>query len=286
MTGPVPGIDRRKQPRGVLRRLARREGGRLRRGARRPVASLADRSAGASGRADTRSELLGYAPRVVARRRRDRVFSRDRGGPAEGAQALWIMRADGTNPRRVADFSGQMVWLPDRKMLIQRGDIPLRLDPASGATEPVRGSEGANAPDRRSHRAVAGVPEQRRREKSWPSRSPAEPLVSSTIGQYEGLSPALLAVRPLAVFSARPQEPLPRARPRAGLGDRRSAEGDRLLRARPLHRRSQVLPRRLSPLLHARAKDGGHLHSSLRRARRRRPADDVVAGRRNEGGLR
>ena len=65
------------------------------------------------------------------------AFSRGAVGMGQGAQALWIMRSDGTNPRRVADFSGQMAWLPDRKMLIQRGDTLLRLDPASGVTEPV-----------------------------------------------------------------------------------------------------------------------------------------------------
>jgi len=70
------------------------------------------------------------------------AFSRGAVGMGQGAQALWIMRSDGTNPRRVADFSGQMAWLPDRKMLIQRGDSLLRLDPASGATEAV---PGANA---------------------------------------------------------------------------------------------------------------------------------------------
>jgi len=69
------------------------------------------------------------------------AFSRSATGPGEGAQALWIMRTDGTRPRRVADFSGQMVWLPDRKILIQRGDDLLRLDPVSGATEPGPGAK-------------------------------------------------------------------------------------------------------------------------------------------------
>ena len=56
--------------------------GGLRRGAWRLVASLAHRSAGAPGRADAGSELLGRESRVVARRRRDRVFPNGRGSAA------------------------------------------------------------------------------------------------------------------------------------------------------------------------------------------------------------
>jgi Tol biopolymer transport system component len=69
------------------------------------------------------------------------AFSRGTAGAGQGTQALWIMRTDGTNPRRVADFSGQMIWLSDRKMLIQRGETLLRLDPATGATEPFPGAK-------------------------------------------------------------------------------------------------------------------------------------------------
>ncbi len=68
---------------------------------------------------------------------RDIAFSRGTGGTAEGAQSLWIMRADGTNPRRLGDFSGQLVWLPDRKAIVQRGQSMVRLDLDSGVTTPV-----------------------------------------------------------------------------------------------------------------------------------------------------
>src|SRR5207253_7643057 len=76
-----------------------------------------------------------------------------------------------------------------------------------------------------------------------------------------GLPPVLLAVGPLGVLSARPQEPVPRTRPGAGLGERPSGEGDGLHRVRPLHRESQDLARWLEALLHARTENGGHLHS-------------------------
>ena len=50
------------------------------------------------------------------------AFSRGVGGPGEGSQALWIIGADGTRPRRVTDFTGKMTWLPDGKALVQRGE--------------------------------------------------------------------------------------------------------------------------------------------------------------------
>ena len=106
--GTGPGADLRKQPRGILRPRPRRESGRLRGGPRRPGASLAHRSAGASGRAHARSELLGDVPRVVARRQRDRVFSIGRrsrrrrpgaldheGGRHQPAAGHRLLRADG-----------------------------------------------------------------------------------------------------------------------------------------------------------------------------------------------
>jgi Tol biopolymer transport system component len=68
------------------------------------------------------------------------AFSRMVAGASQGAQAFWIMNADGTNPRRVTDFSGEMAWLPDGRALVQRGDTLLRLDLASGATVPIAGA--------------------------------------------------------------------------------------------------------------------------------------------------
>ncbi len=63
---------------------------------------------------------------------REIAFSRVRAGTSQGEQALWIMNADGTGPRRVTEFSGRMIWLPDGSALAQRGEELLRLDPASG----------------------------------------------------------------------------------------------------------------------------------------------------------
>ncbi len=68
------------------------------------------------------------------------AFSRMVAGASQGSQAFWIMKADGTSPRRVSDFSGEMAWLPDGKALVQRGDRLLRLDLASGATAPIAGA--------------------------------------------------------------------------------------------------------------------------------------------------
>ncbi len=65
------------------------------------------------------------------------AFSRGTGGPAEGAQSLWIMRADGTNPRRLGNFSGQMAWLPDGKAIVQRDQSMMKLDLASGVATPI-----------------------------------------------------------------------------------------------------------------------------------------------------
>lgn len=69
------------------------------------------------------------------------AFSRTVAGASDGSQTLWIMKTDGTNPRRVTDFSGQMAWLPDGKALVQRGDTLVRLDLASGATAPIAGAK-------------------------------------------------------------------------------------------------------------------------------------------------
>ena len=48
------------------------------------------------------------------------------------------MNADGTNPRRVTEMTGGAgtpIWMPGGKdILVPRGDVVLRLDPASGRT--------------------------------------------------------------------------------------------------------------------------------------------------------
>ncbi len=72
--GFAAGIDLRQQPRRVLRSLARRKGGRLLRRARCELASLAYRPAGGRGRAHAGPGVFRDVPRVVASRRRDRVF--------------------------------------------------------------------------------------------------------------------------------------------------------------------------------------------------------------------
>jgi Tol biopolymer transport system component len=69
------------------------------------------------------------------------AFSRTAAGASDGSKTLWIMKADGTNPRRVTDYSGEMVWLPDGKALVQRGDTVVRLDFASGVVAPIAGAK-------------------------------------------------------------------------------------------------------------------------------------------------
>jgi len=65
------------------------------------------------------------------------AFARTPIGSPEAAASLWLANADGTNPRRVTDFTGEMVWLSDESAIIERGERLLRLDLASGATEPI-----------------------------------------------------------------------------------------------------------------------------------------------------
>jgi Tol biopolymer transport system component len=67
------------------------------------------------------------------------AFSRTAAAASDGSKSLWIMKADGTDPRKVTDYSGEMVWLPDRKVLVQRGDTVSRLDITSGAAAPIAG---------------------------------------------------------------------------------------------------------------------------------------------------
>jgi Tol biopolymer transport system component len=68
------------------------------------------------------------------------AFSRSRPG-GEGATSLWVMNADGTNPRRVADDSGMAAWLPDGKsVLALRGAGIVRIDLATASAAAVAGS--------------------------------------------------------------------------------------------------------------------------------------------------
>jgi Tol biopolymer transport system component len=73
---------------------------------------------------------------------REIAFARTDASAPGASQALWIMNADGTNPRQVTEFSGQMAWLPDEKnILIQRDGGLMKLDIASGAAMPIGGAK-------------------------------------------------------------------------------------------------------------------------------------------------
>ena len=72
---------------------------------------------------------------------REIAFSRTAVSASEASTRLWIMNADGTNPRRVTEFSGDTAWLPGKEeILIQRDGGLTKLDLASGATTPVAGA--------------------------------------------------------------------------------------------------------------------------------------------------
>lgn len=71
------------------------------------------------------------------------AFSRTETGTSQ--EALWIMRADGTNLRRVTDSLGHVAWLPDGKVLVRRGGTLIRLDLASGVTAPIAGVKAQTA---------------------------------------------------------------------------------------------------------------------------------------------
>ncbi len=69
------------------------------------------------------------------------AFARTGAGASQGSEDLWIMKADGTHPRRVTDYSGEMAWLPGGQILLQRGGALLRFDLAAGVAAPVPGSK-------------------------------------------------------------------------------------------------------------------------------------------------
>jgi Tol biopolymer transport system component len=75
---------------------------------------------------------------------REIAFHRMRVGEDTADQALWIMKADGTSPRRLIETSGagNAAWLPDGKsILVQRGEGLMRVDVASGASTLVVGAK-------------------------------------------------------------------------------------------------------------------------------------------------
>jgi Tol biopolymer transport system component len=71
---------------------------------------------------------------------REIAFSRT-GPGASGPTALWVMNADGTSPRHVADETGFSAWLPDGKSVLAiRDDKILRIDLATGSAAFVQGA--------------------------------------------------------------------------------------------------------------------------------------------------
>jgi Tol biopolymer transport system component len=76
---------------------------------------------------------------------REILFTRFPAGQAEGSAegSLWIMNADGTNPRRATEVSGPATWMPDgKRILIPRGDGVFQFDLASNQAIPVPGAVG------------------------------------------------------------------------------------------------------------------------------------------------
>src|SRR6266545_170493 len=75
------------------------------------------------------------------------AFSRTPVGESGTSRALWIMKPDGTSPRRVTDASdlsgaGSVAWLPDgKRILIQNRDGLATIDVESGAVTPVAGAK-------------------------------------------------------------------------------------------------------------------------------------------------
>jgi Tol biopolymer transport system component len=77
---------------------------------------------------------------------REIAFSRQAPGKSEGSLSLWIMRADGSSPRHIAEMTGAgaaPVWMPDgKRLLIPAGDQLNLLDLTSGKSAPVPGAVG------------------------------------------------------------------------------------------------------------------------------------------------
>jgi Tol biopolymer transport system component len=71
---------------------------------------------------------------------REIAFSRTRPG-ASTPDALWVMNADGTSPRHIADGFVFSAWLPDGAgVLAIRDDRIVRIDLATGSAVPVEGA--------------------------------------------------------------------------------------------------------------------------------------------------
>src|SRR5262249_52786464 len=60
-----------------------------------------------------------------------------------GPYALWVMRPDGTSPRKAGEALDQCQWLPDSKRIlaISRGGLA-QVDLATGIVTPVAGARG------------------------------------------------------------------------------------------------------------------------------------------------
>ena len=72
---------------------------------------------------------------------REIAFVRSSVGERRPTGALWVMSADGTNPRRVADDVWFSVWMPDGKSLLSiRGGGLVRVDVATGSAVPIPGA--------------------------------------------------------------------------------------------------------------------------------------------------
>ena len=62
-------------------------------------------------------------------------------GSWQPSGSLWLMNADGTSPRRVADNVGFPTWFPDGKSLLGiRGGGVVRIDLATGSAVPIPGA--------------------------------------------------------------------------------------------------------------------------------------------------
>ena len=72
---------------------------------------------------------------------REIAFARSGVGDSLATTTLWIMKADGTQPRRVTDFVGQMAWLPDGSIVFQSGENLVRRDLATGVSRTIAGAK-------------------------------------------------------------------------------------------------------------------------------------------------
>jgi eukaryotic-like serine/threonine-protein kinase len=72
---------------------------------------------------------------------REIAFLRRSGDEVDVVPELWIMRADGGSPRRLADGISRVAWLADAKRLVaQRGDQLMLFDLATGGETPIEGA--------------------------------------------------------------------------------------------------------------------------------------------------